>query len=94
MEVFGFDGWRSAFIVGCSPGLIIAILLFFLEDPRKSVKSSPVLDGELSSHTCNYGTAGNSQDQIKKNRAQCVILFEYGTKKGNFLKSLTDMIVC
>ena len=90
MEVFGFDGWRSAFIVGCSPGLIIAILLFFLEDPRKSVKSSPVLDGEL----CNYGTAGNSQDQIKKNRAQCVISFEYWTKMETFLKKLLLLVCC
>ena len=73
MEVFGFEGWRSAFIVGCSPGLIIAILLFFLEDPRKSVKSTPVLEGELRNG--NYGSAAISKDQIKNNRAQCVINF-------------------
>ena len=72
VEIFGFEGWRIAFVVGCLPGLIIAILLFFLEDPRKSIKPSPVLVGETNN--CNYGTAAasNSKDQIKKNRAQCV----------------------
>ena len=71
VEIFGFEGWRIAFVVGCLPGIIIAILLFFLEDPRKSIKPSPVLVGETNN--CNYGTAAsNSKDQIKKNRAQCV----------------------
>ena len=70
VEVFGFEGWRAAFIMGCSPGLIIAILLFFLEDPRKSKKLTPVLEGELRNG--DYGTATNSTDQIKNNRAQCV----------------------
>jgi len=68
VEIFGFEGWRIAFVVGCLPGIIIAILLFFLEDPRKSMKPSPVLVGETNN--CNYGTAAsNSKDQIKKNRA-------------------------
>ena len=75
VELFGFDGWRAAFVVGCSPGLIIAILLFFLEDPRKSGISTPVLEGELQNG--NYGTAAISQDQIMNNRAQCVKIFQF-----------------
>ena len=76
VEIFGFEGWRIAFVVGCLPGIIIAILLFFLEDPRKSMKPSPALVGETNN--CNYGTAAsNSKDQIKKNRAQCVKILSF-----------------
>jgi MFS family permease len=27
-------GWRSAFFVGCAPGIIIGVLLIFVSDPR------------------------------------------------------------
>jgi MFS family permease len=93
LEIFGFEGWRIAFVVGCLPGIIIAILLLFLEDPRKSVKSSPALVGETNN--CNYGTAAsNSKDQIKKNRAQCVkILSSFNFLiSGNFLYTFILMI--
>ena len=33
---FGGASWRVSFVIGCSPGLIIGILLFFVDDPRKT----------------------------------------------------------
>lgn len=32
-DILGY-GWRSAFVIGCSPGVIIAIFMYFLKDPR------------------------------------------------------------
>ena len=32
-DVLGY-GWRSAFVIGCAPAVIIALLIFFLEEPR------------------------------------------------------------
>jgi len=37
-DLFGF-GWRSAYVIGGAPGLIIAILLFFIQDPRAEMKN-------------------------------------------------------
>jgi len=34
-DVLGY-GWRSAFVIGCAPAAIVAIFIFFLEDPRNS----------------------------------------------------------
>ena len=32
-DILGY-GWRSAFVVGCAPGIVVAVLLFFVADPR------------------------------------------------------------
>ena len=64
MDIFGYNGWRAAFVVGCSPGIIIAFFLFFLEDPRQNVAA---LEGEQQKMSAdkNYGTA-NGAKKIRK----------------------------
>jgi len=37
-DVLGY-GWRSAFVIGCAPAVIIALLIFFLEEPRNLQRS-------------------------------------------------------
>ena len=66
--MFGFDGWRVAFVVGCAPGIFIAFLLFFAKDPRN--RSKPV-EGEVKK---------TAQSDIvlekKKNRKRSLVIRE------------------
>lgn len=63
IQVFGYPGWRAAFIVGCAPGLVIAVLLFFLEDPRQ--KTSAIVEGEKQ-----------DRNMTKKNRKRSMVILE------------------
>ena len=32
-NILGY-GWRSAFVIGCAPAALVAVFIFFLEEPR------------------------------------------------------------
>lgn len=65
-DLLGF-GWRAAFVVGCAPGVIVALFLFFLKDPRSKIAA---LDGEDKPST---EEKSGAKEEIKKGRRRSVI---------------------
>jgi len=58
LDLFGNNGWRSTFIIGCAPGVIVAIFLFFYSDPRWTKKKAL---NEANKSVKTYGTSNEEE---------------------------------
>lgn len=83
LDLFGQSGWRSTQILGCAPGAIIAILIFFFNDPRSVNKQKVDIERKKSK---SYGTSEDNENSISKEQIKNIDTTEKEPKGSERLR--------